>query len=363
MLQDSCVCFCVWRVIGGITSSVLQQQDLINGRRMKNSFWSFIWIVAGALILVDKTTMAEAPVEVPLLELAKTHFNDIKPAEQNLFETFFRNTANGLKTDCTRGSDVEDDPANAGAWKENRIIRAEWLSWLCTDPQAAGKVTSRGIEIAGARIDGRVDLAWAKIQFPLRTFKCAFTGKIVLDRSFLVGLYLQGTYIKDLEGDSPTVERDIFFGDGFRGEGQVWLRNATVGRNLQCDGGQFIKVWLDGASIGGNLECDGGKFINPRDIALNLVEAKVGSLYLRNIKAEGEVRLQNATAPSRLTATSLRTPSNPDLRNSRVETTHQRDYCALRPTILGERLSSFLVQEYSSSTSLTGTGIQRSMSS
>ena len=232
------------------------------------------------LILPDKTTMADVTNQVSLLELAKNRFANIEPARENLFERFFRDAADGVKTDCTRGSDTEDDPANAKAWTEDRIIPAEWLSWLCTDPRAAAKITSRGIEIDGVKIDGRLDLAWAKIQFPIRTFKCAFTGKIILDRSILLSLDLQGTHITALDGDSLTVDRDIVFWDGFLARGRVWLRNATIGRNLECDGGQFL---------------------SPGAIALNLEEAKVNSVRLgKGFKAEGEVRLHGATIAANL---------------------------------------------------------------
>lgn len=90
--------------------------------------------------------MAEAPADGDLITLAKNHFTNVSPGEEEkLFEEFFGNTAIGVETDRTRGSEAENNPVNAGEWKRDRITKAEWLVWLCIDPQASAKVTSRGL--------------------------------------------------------------------------------------------------------------------------------------------------------------------------------------------------------------------------
>jgi hypothetical protein len=117
-----------------------------------------------------------------------------------------------------------------------------------------------------------MDLAWSKIQFPLRLFQCAIPDKIVLNRASIRALNLQSSHIKGLEGDGLNVERDILLSDGFRSEGEVWLR---------------------GASIGGTLDCHGGRFIHQGGIALTLQDAKIGNSVLLNtpFEAEGLVSL------------------------------------------------------------------------
>jgi len=192
----------------------------------------------------------------------------------------------------------------------DRVIKAEWLKWLCTDPKASAKVTSRGIELAGARIQGKLDLAWVRIQFPLRTFRCAFANDIILDRAAVAGLQLQSTSIRNLNADNLTVERDVSFVDGFLAVGQVWLRYATIKGTLTCDGGHFInqggialnleaaktrsvfmrngfeaqgEVNFYSAVISGTLECDGGHFVNPGEIALAWRASQAVRFFCRRI--------------------------------------------------------------------------------
>jgi hypothetical protein len=55
-------------------------------------------------------------------------------------------------------------------------------------------------------------------------------------------------------------------------------------------------VWLREAAIGGSVDCGGGHFNNPKEIAINLEDAKTGPIYLSNgFVATGEVRLSGAT--------------------------------------------------------------------
>jgi len=288
-----------------------------------------IAIIASAFFLIAQATMAETASDENLITLAHKKFtNSSSDEEKDAFDKFFQKTQDGEKVDLTpeltavtdpRDLKILTDPLYAGLWKKDRVIKAEWLTWLCIDPKASAKVTSRGIEIAGARIEGKVDLAWAKIQFPLRTFRCAFTNEIILDRATVGSLQLQSTCIQDLNADNLTVERDISFVDGFRAAGQVWLRYATVNGTLACDNGHFInpgkialnlegaktksvfmrngfeaegQVDLYAAVISGTLDCDNGQFVNRSAIALNLEGLSSGEILMSNdFSADGEVSL------------------------------------------------------------------------
>jgi hypothetical protein len=260
---------------------------------------SFILIVASTLFLAGPVTIAQTGGDEDLMDLALLKFKDFGSAgEEKAFETFLKKTADGQKVDLTPqfeiGTDPYDvkiltDPTYADLWGKARTIKAEWIVWLCTDPKASAKVTSRGIEIDGARIDGIVDLAWAKIQFPLRMFNCDFSRTLILDRCSLRSLQLQGSHIEGspddirtaLAGEGLTVEKDILLTDGFQADGRVWLQEAA---------------------IGGSMDCGGGQFNNPNEIALNLENAKTGPIYLNRPNelktgfiAKGEVRLRGAT--------------------------------------------------------------------
>jgi hypothetical protein len=312
----------------------------------------FIQIVISTLILAENATMAQTSPDEDLLSLARKRFIEVSSKdEREAFEKLLSQTQRGERADFTpdlkqqKDPQMElilTDPVYADVWALDRIIKAEWLVWLCTDPRASAKVTSKGIDIAGVRIDGELNLTWAKVQFPLRAFKCAFTKTIVLNRSILPSLDLQGTRIKEgLHGDGLTVDRDMVCTDGFRADAPVFLRDARIGRSLKCDGGQFVnptgtaldlenarsgpiylrkgynakgesvpftaegEVDLENAAIAGNLDCSGGVFAKGAEAniyALRADEVQVeGGVYLgKGFRAEGEVSLHGAKVGSSL---------------------------------------------------------------
>jgi hypothetical protein len=268
-----------------------------------------------------------------LITLAHKRFTNFSSDdEKKVFEAFFQQTQQGEEVDLTpetgkitdsRDLRIITEPAYSALWGKNRVIKAEWLRWLCIDLKASKKVSSRGIAMVGARIDGRLDLAWANVPFPLRSFNCAFGDDIDLNRARVGGIQLQSTFIRNLNADSLTVERDVALVDGFRATGRVWLRNASINGTLNCDNGNFInpgeialnlegaktgavllrngfraegQVNLSSAVISGTLECDGGQFINPGAIAFNLVGITSGGVVLgHDFTAEGEVNLSYTT--------------------------------------------------------------------
>ena len=73
--------------------------------------------------------MADAATSLKPLRLAANRFDNISPAEEKLLDA----AANGKDADCTNLPE------------ENRTIRAEVLSWLCTDREASAQVTHRGL--------------------------------------------------------------------------------------------------------------------------------------------------------------------------------------------------------------------------
>jgi len=151
--------------------------------------------------------------ETELLQLAKERFTNLSPAEEKLF----RAVAKGEQANFSGASDEENDPSHADKWPADRALNADRLAWLCTDSAASKLVTHRGITVAGARVNGTLNLKWADITFPLTMLKCAFSGSIVLNNASLRGLDLNGTHIKNLHAD------------GAKFEGAVFLRNVKPG--------------------------------------------------------------------------------------------------------------------------------------
>jgi hypothetical protein len=254
--------------------------------------------------------MADTATIATLLQLAAGRFANISLAEHKLFEA----ATNGKDAECTSLSE------------KDRIIRGDVISWLCKNQDASAQV-NRGVSIVGAQIEGELNLEWAKISFPLQVHKCVFKEAIILENSHLVALIFLDTSIKGLRARDLVVERSIILRTGFKAEGAVNFAGATIGENLESDGGQFnfkgdapalnasgVKVEgsvflrtgfkaegavnFAGATIGRNLECDGGRFdFKGNAPALNASGVKVeGSVFLRiGFQAEGAVNFVNAT--------------------------------------------------------------------
>jgi len=186
---------------------------------------------------VLSNTISETPAGDKLLELAQKQFpNGISASETNLLLGVA--SGEGFEYYRTR-SKIEDEPTNSEAWPENRVIRADRLAWLCKDPDASKFVTSRGIEIEGIRIIGRLELGDADIVFPLSMDRCAFPDGLRLRNSHLNSLYLIGSWVRhDFQADEVKIDGNLFL-DNFQADDAVVLRGATIGGNLLCYGGRF----------------------------------------------------------------------------------------------------------------------------
>ena len=255
-----------------------------------------------------------------LLRLAKEKFGNLTKAEEKLFQGI----ANGAVADYSAQDANDNDPADANNWGPDRIIKADRIAWLCTDKQASELVTHRGILVKGTLINGKLDLLFCMISFPLYFEKCAFEGDINLRKGRVSALYLNGTHTGPIIADGLQVDGDVFFENGFKAEGIVSIIGAKIGWNLQCANGQFInkgaaalnadmmkvegsvllgdgfrsegEVRLVNATIGGVLACYNGQFINEDGKALNADSLKVGdNILLRTgFKARGKVSLIGA---------------------------------------------------------------------
>ena len=92
---------------------------------------NFVPILAAFVTLIAGTTIAETVAKMPLPQLASMRFGHLSAAEEELFEA----AVNGEDADC---------PDLSG---EDRVIRGDLLSWLCTNQVASSYVTSAGLHI------------------------------------------------------------------------------------------------------------------------------------------------------------------------------------------------------------------------
>jgi sRNA-binding regulator protein Hfq len=280
-----------------------------------------------ALLILLPVGRAEGASEKAskLLDLATKKFptfTEFTEAEEKLF----RKVVIGELADCSDRSGKNNDPNGANQWDgKTRVIRADLLAWLCTDAEASAMVTHKGIWIKGARIDGELDLEYAKILFPLSLINSAFMEVINLRQAEIRELQLTGTYTGAIDGSGLKVKGDVCLKNGFKAKGKVDLVEARIEGNFDCENGRFIdpngcalncdrlnidgsvylrygfkaegEVRFSGATIGINLDCEKGEFINKGKKALYAYGAKIEDfVLLRNgFKAEGEVYLISAT--------------------------------------------------------------------
>ena len=255
-----------------------------------------------------------------LLELAKERFGELNKAEETLFRSF----ADGELADYSAEKEKDNDPAKADKWGRERILDADRITWLCTNSKTSELATHNGVQVKGARIDGVLDLSFAKISFPLNFKKSAFPARVYLQHAEIQALFLIGTHTGPISAVGLKVEGYVLLRSDFRADGEVNLLGATIGGSLECDG-HFInkgaialtansatikgtvflrkgfkaegEVNLIGATIGADLDCEGAQFINKGAIALTANSANIkGYVFLyEGFKAEGEVDLLGAT--------------------------------------------------------------------
>lgn len=256
-----------------------------------------------------------------LLELAREKFTsgNFSDAEEKLF----RAAEVGEVASMMTGVEASDDPAKAANWGTERVLRAEFIVWLCTDREASLLVTHRGIQVWGMRIDGSLDLSGANVRFPLWIWKCCLSDPIRLRDAQLPVLSLQACRLQDLFADRVMVRGAVFLRH-CEVAGQIRLVGARIGENLECDAAQLSfgagpvltadgaiiqgklsllngfnavgEVRFPRAKVGTNLECDGARLLNPTGYALNANGIEIGgSAFFRNgFNAEGEVSLSGA---------------------------------------------------------------------
>ncbi len=219
----------------------------------------------------------------------------------------------------------DDGPHNVNNWDAGRIIRAEFLYWLCTDPEATRLVHPKGILFRGVKILGILDFTSAVLPRPLAMIGCVMEENIILNDAQTRMLNFSMSVTKSISADSLYVHGNLFLRD-VNISGEVRLPGAHVVGQLNCIGSTFVnsvstgyafvsdglvvegsmlliniqakgEVRLAGAHIQGTLDCTSAKFENPGGLAFNGEGLSIkGNAFLRGIHASGEVKLFGANA-------------------------------------------------------------------
>ncbi len=264
--------------------------------------------------------MASPPVNCvdsmkPLLDLAREHFTELSSTEMLLFSS------------VERGETVDYSEKS----QDQRTIRSECVSWLLTDPNAAGRVPYKGVAIIGASIDGELDLRDATIPFPLSIKNSEVRNLIVLEYANIKNLDLSGTVVGTILADRLALRGDLRMSNGFTAHGAIFLRNARVEGSFDLSGARLLFseglalyatgiqihgdmlfgsdfhsvgiVRLQGAQIGGRVRAFDAIFSTESccAFALSLKSAKIGGdVELNARKVTGGVSLLNTVIAGNL---------------------------------------------------------------
>lgn len=251
---------------------------------------------------------------IDLQALAQRRFGQLSPAEQLLIDAI----VTGQVADCASPADQR------GVGSPARGIRAGVIRWLCVDSHARSHIDVRGIHLQGAEINGRLDLAFVSIPFPLALVHCHIDKGIDLTETEARAVALDGSHCGPIAAAQLRVRGSLYLRDGFTARGEVRLLGATIKGSLECRNARFLNpegeaisasglvvsgsVFMDngfyargtvrlvGASIERMFICSGGRFVHPGREALVADGIHVGSSIMleKRFVALGEVRLMGA---------------------------------------------------------------------
>jgi hypothetical protein len=283
-------------------------------------------IAALALILIAGSvavSSASGPVteSADLLErLARDRFGDLTQAELVMVRT-------APSRDLAWVSPVKDpdatvnDPSKAETWGPERTIRSSLIVWILTDSQASKLVHPSGLGVAGARIEGKLDLSFLTTTVPVTFVACSIAGGIDFSNARIQELDLRKCRTGPITGDQAIVNGDLTMVFGHYDD--VSLFRTTIHGNLECTGSRFtgddplsvVDATIDGdalfhggfvtaglvdfrlTKIGRSLSFNDASFIGKTENGLDADRAWIaGTLYWDKIKLTPKTELDLANA-------------------------------------------------------------------
>jgi hypothetical protein len=266
--------------------------------------------------------------------------NDLNEPERALWKAFPRGEAVALDIDtgADPGSDADSDsrsgsgsgsgaaedgdPASCAAWESERTVRAEVIAALLLGAVPPEPGHTAAVRLSGARITGRLGLAYAEIPWPVRLRSCSFAGPIDMYGARVRQINLEGSRLAGLDASLATIDGNLRLLRS-RCAGQIKLAGARITGALLLQESRLVcqdhtvllanrlivdddllfqdavaigEVRLAGARVGGMVGLNGTTLENPGGRALNAFNLNVGAhLWARHgFTATGEVALGDA---------------------------------------------------------------------
>ena len=191
--------------------------------------------------------------EAPLETMAQRKFGPaLSAAERKLLHAAPMRALAWLGPDDDPDSRA-NDTAQGEHWGPERTVRAVILIWLASDADASRFVHPSGLGLAGARIDGKLDLSYAAVDKPITLVKCYVPDGIDLSSAHVEDFEVRRSRTGSIDADMSVTHRDLSFQMGDYG--------AT----------SFMR-----AKIEGSLDLSGARINDGGTNTVNLVEANIG---------------------------------------------------------------------------------------
>ena len=206
-----------------------------------------------------------------------------------------------------------------------RTVRAEVLRYLILGGCDDCRVDESGIYLAGAYVNGALDLNDATAKHLIGLDKCRFENAVEAQQLEAPLVSFQGSFLPGLNLERAKIRGSVFLSEGFHATGEVSLSGAVIGGQLECSNGRFDnasghalnaqavrvagavflkgdfhatgQVRLSGAVIGGQLTCRNGRFENEKGDALIAERMRVKESFIwRGVRVDtGSINLNAAS--------------------------------------------------------------------
>ncbi len=255
--------------------------------------------------------------------------DDLTPAESRIWRAFATGTAVDFRTT------QDDDPADGASWGAERTVRADVLRALLLDgPRAEHEVPS--LSLAGARVTGTLDLAYATVDHPVRLRHCHFDQaprlyaarlrELNLSESLLPGLVSHAVRVDGVLRLTRTRSTGMVRLGGAEVTGSLYLESARIeapdaeGPVLQLNQAVLgADLWAPGLRTRGEVRLTGARVSGTVNLNEAVLERPGGTaLQAETLTAEADVVMRQADVRGRLELRGARIPGRLDLTQTRL---------------------------------------------
>jgi hypothetical protein len=200
------------------------------------------------------------------------------PAEERLWNAFREGREVDLRPPAESGSGTR-----SGSRPE---VRAEVIAAILCSESRPGP--NARLALAGARITGRLDLSYLRLEFPLVLRDCCFDEPFVLAGARLAALTLDDSQLPGIDAQDLELA------------GELGLRRVSVTETVNLTGARLQRgVQLEGAHLGSGPECavalDADRAVIDGSLACHDRFIADGTVSMVGARVTGSLRLDDAT--------------------------------------------------------------------